>query len=247
MARRKKRKGLPSGRNGRGKEEQLFNFAFRNLTSLMNRDEETSREPEKPEMSPNDPESNEARQFQEAMCNVKPLVDTKNRVTPALPSPDIKPPHQASSDELEGLARLSDMVTGTAELDISFSDEYIEGSVQGFSPKLMKRLKHGQFPIQEHLDLHGLTREEAEAELRGFLVRCYRLGLRCVLVVHGRGLNSENHMPVLKELLPVWLKRGPVKQIVLAFSTAKPYDGGTGAIYILLKRRKGLAVGNFGS
>jgi DNA-nicking Smr family endonuclease len=56
--------------------------------------------------------------------------------------------------------------------------------------------------------------------------------------VHGRGLNSENHIPILKERLPVWLNRGPINKIVLAFSTARPYDGGAGAVYVLLKKFK---------
>ena len=75
--------------------------------------------------------------------------------------------------------------------------------------------------------------------IRDFLLKNYQLGLRCVLVVHGRGLNSENHIPVLKERLPIWLTKGPVKKIVMAFSTAMPYDGGTGAIYVLLRKQKG--------
>jgi DNA-nicking Smr family endonuclease len=68
------------------------------------------------------------------------------------------------------------------------------------------------------------------------------LGMRCVLVVHGRGLNSENKICVLKENLPVWLSTGSLKRVVLAFCTARPYDGGTGAVYVMLrnptKRRK---------
>jgi len=89
------------------------------------------------------------------------------------------------------------------------------------------------------VDLHGLTKQDAEIRIRDFLLQSNRLGLRCVLVVHGRGLNSEDHIPVLKERLPLWLSRGPIKKIVLAFSTAMPYDGGTGAIYILLRKAKG--------
>jgi len=101
----------------------------------------------------------------------------------------------------------------------------------------MRRLKRGQFPVQDYIDLHGMTRQEAETEVKEFLLESHRLGLRCVLIVHGRGLNSPESLPVLKEGLPIWLNRGPIKKIVIAFATAKPYDGGTGAIYVLLKRR----------
>jgi len=118
------------------------------------------------------------------------------------------------------------------------SQPYIEGSVTGFSQKLMQQLKKGKFPVQDYVDLHGLTKQAAEARVRDFLIQSYRLGLRCVLIVHGRGLNSEDHIPVLKERLPVWLNRSPINKIVLAFSTARPYDGGAGAVYALLKRLK---------
>ena len=103
----------------------------------------------------------------------------------------------------------------------------------------MQKIKKGQFPVQDYVDLHGLTKQEAEIRMRDFLLQSHRFGLRCVLVVHGRGLNSRDNIPVLKERLPIWLNRGPVKRFVLAFSTAMPYDGGTGAIYILLRKRRG--------
>ena len=170
------------------------------------------------------------------MADVTPLPGEKTRIV--RPSgPNVKPSHPAPDDEQETMAHLSDLVKGSIDLDITFSDEYIEGSVKGFSPKLMRRLKRGQFPIQDYIDLHGLTRQEAETEVKKFLLESHRLGLRCVLIVHGRGLNSPESLPVLKEGLRLWLNRGPVKKIVNAFATAKPYDGGTGAIYVLLKRR----------
>jgi DNA-nicking Smr family endonuclease len=81
------------------------------------------------------------------------------------------------------------------------------------------------------------SQEEAEAAVRDFLAKSHRLGLRCVLIVHGRGLNSPESFPVLKEGLPIWLGRGTAKRIVLAFATARPYDGGTGAVYVLLRKR----------
>jgi DNA-nicking Smr family endonuclease len=174
----------------------------------------------------------------EAVKDVTPLHSDKNKIV-RTPNIGIKPPHRARDEGLEGLAPLSDLVSGSIDMDITFSDEYIEGTVQGIDKRVMDRLKKGLFPIQDYIDLHGLTRHEAEIKVRDFLLQSYRSGIRCVLVVHGRGLNSENHIPILKELLPIWLSRGPVKKIVLAFSTSRPYDGGTGAIYILLRKRRG--------
>jgi DNA-nicking Smr family endonuclease len=172
------------------------------------------------------------------MSDVIPLSEDK-RTVPRPPDQNLRPAHPVRDDDLQVLAHLSDLVSGNAEMDITFSDEYIEGAIHGVSQRLMKRLKKGRIPVQDHVDLHGLTKQEAEIRVREFLLRSHQLGIRCVLVVHGRGLNSENHIPVLKERLPVWLNRGPVRRIVLAFSTARPYDGGTGAIYVLLRKRRG--------
>ena len=218
------------------KEADIFNPALSDLVSLKKRNKKELKESEK-QVSPKikrDPD--ETQFFLEAMSDVKPLLKNKNRITPA---PNLRPVHPARNVELEAMARLSDLVSGNAEMDITFSDEYIEGCVNGLSQKIMKRLKKGQFPIQDYIDLHGLTKQEAEIRMRDFLLKSQQLGLRCVLVVHGRGLNSENHIPVLKERLPIWLTRGPTKKFVMAFSTAMPYDGGTGAIYILLRKQKG--------
>ncbi|MBN1275994.1 MAG: Smr/MutS family protein [Deltaproteobacteria bacterium] len=176
--------------------------------------------------------------FLKAMSDVQPVTGKKNIIRKS--GLNTSPSHPPNTDEIEVMSYLSDLVSGNAQMDITFSDEYIEGAVQGFSPNLMKRLRQGRFPIQNHIDLHGLTKQEAEAKIREFIIKSHSLGLRCVLLIHGRGLNSENHIPVLKERIPVWLNRGPVKKIVLAFSTARPYDGGTGAIYVLLRRRTGV-------
>ncbi|MBW2333054.1 MAG: Smr/MutS family protein [Deltaproteobacteria bacterium] len=101
----------------------------------------------------------------------------------------------------------------------------------------MKRLKRGEFSIQDYIDLHGLTKKEAEGAVDEFIIRSYRKGMRCVLIVHGRGLGSLNHQPAIKRELPIWFRRGILKKIVLAFVTAKPCDGGAGALYVLLKKR----------
>ncbi|MBW1705156.1 MAG: Smr/MutS family protein [Deltaproteobacteria bacterium] len=238
MARRKKRKRHSQRQKTQKKETAAFNRAFKGLVSLEKKSEEALKEPEKKIPPEPDGEPDEVRYFLEAMSDVKPLPGSRKTVT-RIPNPNMRPAHPVRDDELEGMAHLSDLVSGAAEMDITFSDEYIEGSVHGFSRKLMRKLKKGRFPVQDYVDLHGLTKQDAEMRIRDFLLQSNRLGLRCVLVIHGRGLNSEDHIPVLKERLPIWLSRGPVKKIVLAFSTAMPYDGGTGAIYILLRKAKG--------
>jgi DNA-nicking Smr family endonuclease len=220
------------------KEPGPFYPAFEGLGRLKDKHNPAVGDPEQKRPLKDIRDTGETRCFLEAMRGVQPLTGSKNTV-PRTPDPGMRPSHRAPDDELEAMTKLSDLVAGTAEMDITFSDEYIEGSARGFSRKLMRKLKKGQFPIQDHIDLHGLTRQEAKMAVRDFLIRSHGLGLRCLLVVHGRGLNSENHIPVLKEQLPTWLSRGPVRRIVLAFSTAMPYDGGTGAVYILLRKGKG--------
>ena len=183
--------------------------------------------------------SEDERLFLEAMTDVSPLTMKRGRITKVPDKDSLRPAHAPKNEELEVMAHLSDLVSGAAEMDITFSDEYMEGCVKGFDPRLLEKLRNGLFPVQDFVDLHRLTQEAAETRVRDFLLNSHGRGLRCVLIVHGKGLNSENHIPVLKKNVPLWLSRGPVRKIILAFSTARPYDGGTGAIYVLLKRAKG--------
>ncbi len=237
MPRKKKRKRTKQKGKPVKNEVELFNPAFSNLALIRKEEKKVPQAPVRPKRPRKSRESDEARYFLEAMSDVEPIEGEKNRFA-TRPDPGVRPAHPVKNDELEVMAHLSDLVSGAAGIDITFTDEYIQGCVQGFSPKLMQKLKRGQFPVQDYVDLHGLTKEEAEIKVRDFLIKSQGLGLRCVIVVHGRGLNSENHIPVLKERLPLWLSRGPVRKIVLAFATARPYDGGTGAIYILLRTRR---------
>jgi len=218
------------------KNKDIFNPAFGDLDKKIKKVRNKGQESERKKPQEDNVVQADEYDFLDAMADVTPLPGNKKRIIPP-PGPHIKPAHPAPDDVKETMAHLSDLVKGSIDLDITFSDEYIEGSVKGFSRKLMKQLKRGHFPVQDYIDLHGLTKQEAENEVRDFLLKSHARGHRCVLIVHGRGLNSPESLPVLKEGLPLWLNRGPVRKIVLAFATAKPYDGGTGAIYVLLKRR----------
>lgn len=136
------------------------------------------------------------------------------------------------------MAALSDLVAGTAAFDIADTTEFVEGAVIGLDPRLVRRLRAGEFAHQAHLDLHGLTAEEARPVVDRFLTEAFRRGYRCVLLIHGRGLNSKDHVPVLKKRVAAWLARGAAARIVLAFTTARQHDGGTGALYVLLRRQR---------
>ena len=90
--------------------------------------------------------------------------------------------------------------------------------------------------MQAHLDLHGMVRAEARAAVERFLRSSRFAGKRCVIVVHGRGLRSPGGEPVLKKALVRWLSRGALAKQVLAFTSTLSYDGGGGAMYVLLRR-----------
>ncbi len=179
------------------------------------------------------PESGEddARAFARAMKDVAPL-EGKRRVAPT--SRELNP--EVMDEVAQINAYLRDLVDGVVPFDIADTDEYIEGTVQGLDHRIVRRLRRGEYSIQSHLDLHGLNRDEARAAVGKFIKESHSRGLRCVLVVHGRGLRSKDQIPVLKEKLKAWLTRGSIGTKVLAFSSARPYDGGTGAAYVLLRR-----------
>jgi len=169
-----------------------------------------------------------------AMDGVVPLpARRRQRIERAAPASEPRPP---VSDEAEGLAALAELVAGDVDFDVTDTREYVEGLVSGLDPRVVRRLRRGDFAWQAHLDLHGLTAVEARAAIERFLVESLRAGHRCVLVIHGRGHNSKDHTPVLKTKLVAWLARSAVSRMVLAFTTARPHDGGAGAMYVLLRR-----------
>ena len=217
------------------KDAHLFNPAFQDLKGKINKPQEEPEAPPKEEPRKKGLED-EMSFFLDAMAGVSPMPEGKRRSHHGSGS-RAKPSHPPTDESRQVMEQLQGLVRGSVELDITFSDEYIEGAVQGFSRKLMKKLKRGELPAQGHIDLHGLTKQSAETAVTDFLLESFRNGSRCVLIVHGRGLNSPESHPVLKEGLPQWLNRGRVRKVVLAFATARPYDGGTGATYVFLRNR----------
>ena len=216
-------------------EKDLFNPAFKGLKKKLEQIRPGTEE-SSPVPAVQDERDEDLESFLEAMDGVAPIPHAKEK-SPRPWAARTKPSHLPPDEQKTAMDHLHGLVKGSVDLDITFSDEYIEGAVKGFSRKLMKRLKRGEMPVQDHIDLHGLTKQQAEDAVKDFVYRSHRTGLRCVLIVHGRGLNSPDSFPVLKEGLPQWLGRGKAGKLVLAFSTARPYDGGTGATYVLLRKR----------
>jgi len=111
------------------------------------------------------------------------------------------------------------------------------GSRDGLDRRKAERLSRGKLPIEASLDLHGLRQAEAHRRLEVFLADCQAAGKRCVLVVTGKGLHKEDG-GVLRSAVPRWLNEAPNRGRVLSFDYAQQKHGGTGALYVLLRRRR---------
>jgi DNA-nicking Smr family endonuclease len=116
----------------------------------------------------------------------------------------------------------------------------------GLDRRTSERLKRGQLPIEARLDLHGMTQDQARHALDRFIGHAHDRGLRAVLIITGKGLKlrGEEHDPwetapgILKHQTPRWLNEAPNRARVLAFTPAQPRDGGAGALYVLIRRRR---------
>ncbi|HZS83098.1 MAG TPA: Smr/MutS family protein [Stellaceae bacterium] len=114
----------------------------------------------------------------------------------------------------------------------------------GLDKASAERLKRGRYPIEARLDLHGMTQDEAHRALIAFIAEAAAAGLRCVLVITGKGLRrlgeaeAAGDSGILRQSVPRWLNEAPSRARILAFSAARPQHGGGGALYILLRRQR---------
>ena len=107
-----------------------------------------------------------------------------------------------------------------------------QGERAGIDGRTQRRLFRGDVPVDRQLDLHGLTAARAESRLAQFIETAARDECRCVLVITGKGAG------ILRGLVPDWLKRQPLSSYILALAEARPHDGGSGALYVLLRRQR---------
>jgi len=112
------------------------------------------------------------------------------------------------------------------------TDEQLSYRVPGLGPEVVRKLREGRWSIQRQIDLHGLRTDEAREALGQFVREAHQHGLRCLRVVHGKGLGSPGRTPVLKGRVLRWLIQ---KNEVMAFVQARPADGGAGALLVLLR------------
>lgn len=170
------------------------------------------------------PSDEDRELFRKAVEGVRPLPERTE------PPPQPAPPPRARfrrADEAavleESLAMNPEAESGTGQ-DLSFRRTSV-------SLPVFRKLKRGEFSVRDEIDLHGHTAVEARVALYEFLAEAGGAGMRCVRVIHGKGHRSGHQGPVLKRKLGRWLQ---MRDDVLAYCSARPVDGGTGAVYVLL-------------
>jgi DNA-nicking Smr family endonuclease len=192
-----------------------------------------------------DEEESDVRLFREAVRDVKPLANgSSDRAASArIPGGDGLPIDEAPGARRrapEPLARftradryavLQESLKGDAgDPELAGGDELVYHRA-GVQMSVLRKLRRGQYRVQAEIDLHGLTVVEAKQVLRDFLASALERRLRCVRIIHGKGLRSGHRGPVLKGVVSSVLRRvGPV----VAYVSARQVDGGTGAVYVLL-------------
>ncbi len=173
-----------------------------------------------PAKQPDDVAPDDAALFRAAVGTVKPLPEQGRITSQHAPRkisrrPGVSPPALPDT--------LSDFAAENAP------DEYLSN---GLSRMALRKLRRGTWPVQDSLDLHGNNSDAARKLLQGFLHEAMQRELRCVLVIHGKGLNSQGGEAVLRKLTRHWLTQHPR---VLGYCDAPPQEGGSGAVLVLLK------------
>ena len=143
-----------------------------------------------------------------------------------------RPAPIAEQQQRDELAVMQEALSDEFDVEtLLHTDETLSFRRPGMGPDVVRKLRRGNWSIQRQLDLHGFRREDAREALAAFIRDAGKAGLRCVRIVHGKGLGSPGKAPVLKGRVQSWLIQ---KQEVLAFVQARPAEGGAGALVVLL-------------
>ncbi|MBV0931935.1 Smr/MutS family protein [Marinobacterium weihaiense] len=185
---------------------------------------------------PTDTDLDQDLDFNSAMQGVTPLSHDRHVERPQL-KPTLKPARDestlyrraAASQELE---QVIDGLSSEASEIVESNDELLFAA-PGIQMGMLKKLRKGHVPWEAGLDLHGYTVEQARDELSGFIRDAERQQMRAVIVVHGKSYSQAGQPALLKSCVNDWLRQ---LNSVLAFCSAQPRDGGTGALYVLLRR-----------
>jgi len=172
--------------------------------------------------------SDEDRQlFRHSVGDIHPLTSDKVLLKP-LNKPKPIPKFRDAAEDLSAFASTA------SDLDIVGLEDSLSYAKPGLSRSILKKLRQGYFGLHAELDLHGLTSLEAQRQLLQFLQACVQRKYHCVHIVHGKGYRSLDNQPILKNNINHWLR---LHKDVLAFCSAPPKDGGTGAVLVLLKAK----------
>lgn len=163
--------------------------------------------------------------FRKATAQVEPISHSQVELNKPKPAPE---PKQTRLDEAEVL---HDALTGNTSIDIETGEE-INYLKSGVRPTILRKLRRGYYVRKAELDLHGLVVLEAFTKLSEFIGQSQACGYSCVSIIHGKGNRSPQGRPILKSKVAHWLRQ---RQDILAFCSARAVDGGSGAIYVLLK------------
>lgn len=170
----------------------------------------------------------ESALFRDQVANVTPLPG-RGRAEIERPRPRPIPVQRLLDDQAALRDSLSDNIAWDSGTE---TGEELAFQRNGISPQTLRKLRRGHWIIQDELDLHGLTTVEARILMVEFLNHCTRNRLRCVRIIHGKGLRSKNREPVLKQKVANWLMQ---RDEILAFCQARRTEGGSGAVVVLLK------------
>lgn len=165
--------------------------------------------------------------FRQAVGDVRAVKDDRVESVKPAPAPVIRHSQQDDRSVMESL------LDELSESDLLETGEHLSYTQPGVQRSVLKKLKTGQYSIQSEIDLHGLTVSEARLELSDFLRAAQQRRHLCIRVIHGKGRKQAERAPRLKPAVNQWLQRN---NSVLAFCSARSNDGGTGAVYVLLKR-----------
>jgi len=167
--------------------------------------------------------------FADLLRDVKPLRAEHSNLT----ENDAPKPEPTPNETLKDQQRVL-----KASLEVNFEieglqpDDSLSFCRSGIQKTIFRKLKKGQFSVGAELDLHGMTIAQSQPALAEFIQTSREEDIRCVRIIHGKGFGSSNKGPKLKPMVNQWLQR---RNEISAFCSARPADGGTGAVYVLLK------------
>jgi DNA-nicking Smr family endonuclease len=184
----------------------------------------------------------DASAFRAAVRDVKPLLQVAppKGLAKRAPRARLRRSATAATENLDDIMPL--IATASSDEDANGEASSRENAAAGSAAlsfhrsgvrvQVMRRLRRGLYPIEDELDLHGLTQTAARDSLADFIARSRDSGRRCVRIIHGKGYRSGARRAVLKTAVDLWLRR---HTDVMAFTSARAIDGGTGAVYVLLR------------